>query len=86
MPEDDDEDLARLRDLGPADTDAGARTTDRGRPVRRRRRSREIVRLPVPVTTRLFGAIKLLLFTATLGLVIGGIVVVLVVTAASSLG
>jgi len=80
--EDDDEDLARLRDLGPADTDLRAG----GRPVKRRRRSGEIVRLPVPLTTRLFGAIKLLLFTAALGLVMGGIVVALVMTAASSLG
>jgi hypothetical protein len=51
----------------------------------RRRKAGEPVRLPVPITTRAWAFLRLALFVATLGLVIGGTLVFIVVTLASSL-
>ena len=56
-----------------------------GAPAPRRRKVGEPVRLPVPITTRAWAFLRLALFVAMLGLIIGGGLVFLVITLGSSL-
>jgi hypothetical protein len=67
------------------DSSVGTEAVDGAAAAPRRRKVGEPVRLPVPITTRAWAFLRLALFVATLGLVIGGTLVFIVVTLASSL-